>query len=99
MHEQQSKLAEISLFQDSKKKEKEKSRKNASSSSESASPRREFTAHFKACVASAREDVSKRRKDALIARLGGTAVTSLARYANIGMIAWPLPVQIKILCS
>ena len=96
MHEQQSKLAEISLFQDSKKKKKDKSRKNASSSSESASPRREFTAHFKACVASAREDVSKRRKDALIARLGGTAVTSLARYANtsIGMIAQPVPVQV-----
>ena len=67
------------MFQDSKKK-KGKSRKSALSSSESASPRREFTAHFKACVASAREDVSKRRKDELIARLGGTAVTSLARY-------------------
>ena len=64
-------------FQDTKKK------KSKSSSSESASsPRFEFTAHFKACVASAREDVSKRRKDALIARLGGTAVTSLARYAG-----------------
>merc|ERR1719229_2059392 len=74
-----------------KKKEKKKSKKmrkrgrradTAAAEDPPQQQRRDFTAHFRQCLASAREDVGKRRKDALIARFGGTSTSGVRRRGD-----------------